>query len=410
MIAFEDRIANDTMVGTWGFSFDSLVELRGSRVCVTPEIVSKLVADLETRLDRLAKVVDPAVLEPHAACAAALRLARYYRRMQRLDEARRVIGEAAEVFRRKAESVMPLVGAGWLQDMLRIVTEFGMSDEADAIRETIVRLGRSGIEQMPTVTHSIQIDGQEFHDWLSALAKGDLRSALSRVAAHFTLDKQTLVDQCNAINAAYPLAAMLPVTKFHRSGRPIASIGRTEIDVEGRLIYDAAERLGYSAAFLRAAMARIGVDHKPSPSEVVAVLCESPVFERDNLQLVETGIHLYLAGDHAAAAHVLMPQIEAAIRRFAWLARASIHKQGRNGAILVKNLDDLLREPSVVASLGESVVLYLRTLLTDPRGWNARNDLCHGLLPGDWHWSAVADRIFHVLILFGQLRRVEEGG
>jgi hypothetical protein len=48
---------------------------------------------------------------------------------------------------------------------------------------------------------------------------------------------------------------------------------------------------------------------------------------------------------------------------------------------MLKIFDDFLREEAVMKSLGENVAHYFRVLFTDQRGWNIRNDVCHGITP-----------------------------
>jgi hypothetical protein len=80
------------------------------------------------------------------------------------------------------------------------------------------------------------------------------------------------------------------------------------------------------------------------------------------------------------------------------------YKPGRNGAISLKNFEDLLRDERAERSLQEDVIHYLRVLFTDQRGWNLRNNVAHGLvLPGSFD-RAIADRVFHALLVFGLLR------
>jgi hypothetical protein len=56
----------------------------------------------------------------------------------------------------------------------------------------------------------------------------------------------------------------------------------------------------------------------------------------------------------------------------------------------------------------EDWTVYMRVLLTDPRGWNVRNNLCHGMLEPDEISDVVADRIFHVLLMLALVRLKEE--
>jgi len=80
------------------------------------------------------------------------------------------------------------------------------------------------------------------------------------------------------------------------------------------------------------------------------------------------------------------------------------YKPGCNGAIMLKNFEDLLRDERAEASLREDGVHYLRVLFTDQRGWNLRNNIAHGLTLPQSFDRTMADRVFHALLLFGLLR------
>lgn len=79
-------------------------------------------------------------------------------------------------------------------------------------------------------------------------------------------------------------------------------------------------------------------------------------------------------------------------------------KKGRNGALMLKNLEELLRAPTFVSEVGNDLIHYFRVLFTDPRGWNLRNTVCHGMLPPSSFSRSVAGRVFHAVLILGQLR------
>jgi hypothetical protein len=66
---------------------------------------------------------------------------------------------------------------------------------------------------------------------------------------------------------------------------------------------------------------------------------------------------------------------------------------------MLKNLEEVLREDCIAKSLSEGVVLNLRVLLTDQRGWNIRNGICHGLLTPGSFGRGLTDRLFHALLV-----------
>jgi hypothetical protein len=109
-------------------------------------------------------------------------------------------------------------------------------------------------------------------------------------------------------------------------------------------------------------------------------------------------------GDSVAAIHLLVPQVEAALRQLALLIGAPIYAPRRGGGFHVRLLDDLLRDAKLVEVLSEDVTGYLRMLLTDARGWNVRNDVCHGLAPAGMLTPPVADRVMHALLVLATIR------
>ena len=105
------------------------------------------------------------------------------------------------------------------------------------------------------------------------------------------------------------------------------------------------------------------------------------------------------------AVHLLVPQIENALRVLVETAGKSILKPARGGGFHLKVLDDLLREPIITQVFGEDIVFYFCTLLVDQRGWNLRNCVCHGLCDTSEFGPRMSDRIIHVLLCLALVRK-----
>ena len=92
-----------------------------------------------------------------------------------------------------------------------------------------------------------------------------------------------------------------------------------------------------------------------------------PVWDEARRGILEIGIGAYLRRDHITATHVLVPQVEAAVRRLLELLGRPVYEPNRKtGGISLRQLGSLLRDPSLEQGLGPKLV-YLRTLLIDPR-------------------------------------------
>ena len=108
------------------------------------------------------------------------------------------------------------------------------------------------------------------------------------------------------------------------------------------------------------------------------------------------------------AVHLLIPQIENALRVLLEKAGGSVLKPARGGGFNLKVLDDLLRDPLLIQVFGEDIVFYFHALLVDPRGWNLRNCVCHGLCDASEFGPSMSDRIIHVLLCLALVRKKEQ--
>ena len=146
-----------------------------------------------------------------------------------------------------------------------------------------------------------------------------------------------------------------------------------------------------------------------SEQELCDFIFQAPIFEDNKKQIIQAGLRAYLKSDYLTAIHLLVPQIEDSIRNLVELNKGSVLKlASRGGGLHLKNLDELLQEPAFIETFDEEISLYFRTLFTDPRGWNIRNDICHGISPIDQLGAGVADRVIQALLLISLVRNVDE--
>jgi hypothetical protein len=161
----------------------------------------------------------------------------------------------------------------------------------------------------------------------------------------------------------------------------------------------------FEVPWLREAMAT-GLERPAfTTADLQDFVAASPVFPARRSPMMERGLEAYIGGDSMTAIHLLVPQVEHAVRELATLVGAPIYAQRRGGGLHARTLDDLLRDELVGQALGENVITYLRILLTDARGWNVRNSVCHGLAPASLFAMPVADRVVHAALVLALIRK-----
>jgi hypothetical protein len=184
----------------------------------------------------------------------------------------------------------------------------------------------------------------------------------------------------------------------------VSTIGPAETDYDGLLLSQVSQDINIYSISLDIVLKSAIEEHSLSPQLIVEYLYGSTVFPSSQQDLLVAGIAKYINGDYLSANHILTPRIEVVLRSIVEQSGGTVLKEARGGGFYLRNIDELLRSEQMLNTFGSDICLYLRVLLSDPRGWNVRNDICHGLGTDICFSKAVSDRLIHILLLFAQLR------
>lgn len=400
ILALEDRIGVDHLPGLWGFSFDMLLD--APRVPLTDEHTSKIISDLEARLARLSSVTDTTQLEPYHIEGAALRLARHYRKRQEDAAMRRVLVSYAAAYLKKAEGAKALVASSWLRQVHEKLLSFNLREEAGAVLLHYREVAERTSDELHPITASVTIEREQVEAFLDEMTAGEWDEVFYRMVAYY-MPRRENEEKRMAELMRGRLHGLVSHTVLGHDGRAVAGVGPLDSDPEGNLARHVAQHLGYTTWSIRAVVERLA-SRGLTVEHVTAFVYQSPVMDTSKRPIVEAGLRAYLSGDWLVAIHLLVPQIEDTVRRLVGMSGGQTMKKGRNDGMLLRNLDELLRDETAERILEGDATFYLRVLLTDQRGWNVRNDVAHGISPMEQFVAAPADRLFHTLLLFGSLR------
>ena len=184
----------------------------------------------------------------------------------------------------------------------------------------------------------------------------------------------------------------------------MSTVGPAETDYDGLLISQVSQDMAIYSVSLDFVLKRAIEEHSLGPQVIVEYLYASTVFPSSQRELLASGIAKYLEGDYLSANHILTPRIEVVLRKIVEQSGGRVLKEARAGGFYLRNVDELLCSEEMLNIFGSDICLYLRVLLSDPRGWNVRNDICHGLGVDACFSKTISDRLVHVLLLFAQLR------
>ena len=396
-LIFEDEIAEDSKPGLWGYSYDIFIATKSNNDLIDEATELAIISSLEDRLSRLIKANDPWRAEH-----AALRLAQYYSKENDDRKVVDVIGKYGECFLGIIEKGSGLQQAFWYKKLYDIYIAFNLKSEAALIFSKIQSVGEKIKSEMKTTEVKVDLP-KDYHEnnriFLEEITAGGPQKALKRIAGHYLIRKTKIESEVEANKDKFIHWHIASTNILGFNGVPIAKVGTIDNDFDGHVIKTMGEYLGFYAVFFRECLEYFFEKYPDfSVNDIIEYLYLSPIFHNSKKEFFKKGIEAYLNKDYMTFIHLIIPQIEDAIRNFSQFLGCSIIKINRYGGYHYKNFDELLREDKVIEALGRDYVSYFQVLFTNQRGWNLRNIICHGISPIESFNYSVADRIFHSLL------------
>jgi hypothetical protein len=145
----------------------------------------------------------------------------------------------------------------------------------------------------------------------------------------------------------------------------------------------AQQREGVVASAIKPARAQIFEEHFIDVRDLLAMTTASRFVPAGREELFALGFVAGLTGNDAVALHLLMPQLEHAVRTLLAQSGALTSKVDDDGIQDERDLGWLLYQPEAKEVFGEDLLFDMQGLLVERSGSNLRNLMAHGLLDPD---------------------------
>ena len=407
IIEYQNKVTEDNKPGLWRYKYDLLID--NKKVNLSNDEINEIISELESILTRLStEDNNQTEIDPWAAEAAAKRLASYYRKKGDNQNVIRVLTKVGEAYEKIIKDGSPLQVNGWLEHLHRLYVEFNLKEQADALLIRIRELGPGTLADMKEFSHSFNIPKSKINEYVQEITSGTSEDILKRITFTYIPDREVAKNQLQDLAKKAPLQYLLTHKLQDDTGRTVATIGPLSEDLEGHIIRKISENLSFTSILLREVIGTSINDKKLSTDIIIDFLKKSPVFSENRFSIIRVGLDAFFENNFLVFIHIVIPQIEEATRKIIELSGGNTFKQARNGEYYhLKTFDEILRDTMVIETLGENLSNYFRLLFTDPRGWNLRNDVCHGLSNPDSFNSLTGDRILHALLCLGLVQSNE---
>ena len=226
IISYERKIGEDDKPGLWGFSYEFLI--KNKKVPISDDKKRAIIIDLEKRFDRLLKGNNH-----WAAQRAALLLVDYHSKIRK-----KILLRYGKLIQRQAEKASPLVAGAWLEELYHLYLQYGMKDEADKISNKIRESGRKAKDELKEIKIPIKIPKNELEKYINWLTDGDLKTVLQKIAVNYIPKKA-------------PISFLFTHKIMDAEGRPVATVGSQEEDIDGHIVLQISQNMQISSIFLR---------------------------------------------------------------------------------------------------------------------------------------------------------------
>lgn len=133
------------------------------------------------------------------------------------------------------------------------------------------------------------------------------------------------------------------------------------------------------------------------------LITPSPTFEENRYGIIRDAVEVFIQGKHALFSHLIVSQIESAIRNPVEMSDAPILKSQQVGrGYQLKTLDELLREKCISEIFTFDGALYMQLILTNSKVLNIRNLLCHRIMSPECFGYESAGWLLHTLAVLGR--------
>jgi hypothetical protein len=310
-------------------------------------------------------------------------LATHFRRSNNKADDERVIRAAGLATEFAASQASALFAMTWLQTLLERYRSFGMNADADRVQVEARRRGMDSGEEMKKRAHTFTIPENMiagYRKWL--IEPQEPRDLLLRWACNNAPSVKGARETLEQSLTATPLLARIGVTAIN-AGQFVSKAGSVEDDLEGRVAGHLRQLIEMRFNLFVGGWQHIQENRTLSAEDILGVISVSPVFSEGGLELIGEGLTRFFADDHLGATHILLPQVECALRNLLGLLGRPTNKavRGESGVMQERNMNEALGDPAVQSVLPEDFQRHLQIVFASRLGFNLRNVVAHGLLP-----------------------------
>lgn len=397
LINLEDKISEINLAGTWGFCFDILILEKEKNL--TEEQKQRIVKDMEDKFDYFSKIDG---LPSYLLLNTLEPLSTYYRSINDMKKLENLLEVYSDRVKKHIKNVSPIVASTELVNLHSLLIKNNLHSEAENILVLLNKNGKHVINNLSWIEQSKEISHADMEVLLKRNTEGPFDEVLERLILKNVISKENVLKKIEEKREQNPLLFFLDQTIIDDEGRITQKIDSNE-DSESLLIREMSNSILINSSLFDFYLREIIKKNKKSCQDLVDLIYKSPVFKVENRQIIYKGVEAFLNEDHIVCIHLLIPQIEASFKQCIDIQTDSIIQKNKFKGMKFLTLDSLINKDSLKNIYDEETIFYFRCVLSDPRGINIRNDVCHGIINADKFDFSYSLLVMHIILLLAKV-------
>lgn len=389
-----ERTNDDNAARLWGALLSYVIKNNG---VFTADEEKGFVDKHEERLTRLSSSANN---NPWAVKEQATLLADYYKSRKLPEEVKRVLNVMEETFRNNKQNMSPMQWMGNLEQIAATYATFDLQNERSRLLKEIEEAGNDALGEMTPKQFTFEYPKVALEQLNNYLTTGPLDEQYEKFILYFTPKRDDETRQLKKLSERYPFVYTISTQIMDSQGRPSSVIGSIDNDFDGQLVFHISKGIQLKSVPLRSSIRALQESGSLSIQYVMTRVERCPIIDNSRLEIIRQSLIMYEKGEYLTMCHLLIPQIENSFRMLVDLSGKAVIRPMPNRekhGYTQRILDDILRDDVVIDTFGGDMTFYFRIMLTDQRGLNIRNVMCHGLVDPSFFNYMIADRLLHIL-------------
>ncbi|MEQ8769227.1 MAG: DUF4209 domain-containing protein [Phycisphaerales bacterium] len=325
------------------------------------------------------------------------RLLAIYRRIADKPAEEAIARHLGACFEQMGGQASAIVALAHFKTAFKYYRDAGLRKDAERLKGLIASASKRSTDEMAVFSHEVKIPTEEIEKYADELTKGDLDEARRRFFFGQLLTTDKVDKSLDESTKDAVMMRIMPREVMTVEGNTV-HLPPLEEARDLHRVHHAAQLISFNAVFSSVASDRFVTRHDLDADALAGFGEKCGLFPRNRHRIRHAAFQSYLAGYHARFIHLIVPQIEHALRLLLREAGKSSNVTRDDQTWRQLTLTQVLKQKELRDVLGEDGCFYLSVLLTEDLGLNIRDLVCHGLVADDWFGKGISDRLLHAVI------------